>query len=72
MLPLIPSAVTPWFTAFKAYSAMNQSSLSPDFLKQSRHTNLNELPTVEFVSSKPKLGENRDTYLGEKVVNENE
>ena len=71
----MPRAVTPWFTAFKAYSAMYQSSLSSEILKQreqSKHTNLDQLSTVKFVSPKLNLVEYRKANLGEKVVNENE
>lgn len=74
-LPLMPRAVTPWFTALRAYSTLTVShNPNPARKCLSLPCTYQSGPACRFVplvvSFHCKMG--RATYLGEKVVNENE
>src|SRR5579862_7142214 len=80
LVALIPSEVTPWFTALRAYSAICISLLSVGLvvsacLLEIAVTYLHQLPTEQRLArlSRTPVREARwIKYLGEKVVNENE
>lgn len=68
---LMPSEVTPWLTALRAYSVEHvreyRGSLDP-----CNHTNLYQLTAVDYVSAAVLVLLGIQTYLGEKVVSEKE
>jgi len=82
----MPRAVTPWLTAFKAYSAGCQQCSSFETTEPAgqtakpsavasnrggRRTDLDQLPAAKTVSTQSRNQADR-TYLGEKVVREKE
>lgn len=72
-LPLIPRDVTPWLTAFKAYSGelLESGRRDNDFIKAHQFAPAFRCNVSVVANSLVGLG-CLVTYLGEKVVRENE
>lgn len=68
---LMPSEVTPWLTALRAYSVEDVRRFR-GYLDSCNHTDLHQLTAVERISAALFVLLEIQTYLGEKVVSEKE
>jgi hypothetical protein len=68
----MPSEVTPWFTALRAYSGSCQAHFENSNKICQESTYLDEFPTAKMLADNHQSSDILATDLGEKVVSEKE